>query len=174
MFNSIVVAFDGSPHAIRALEIGSELAGRDKARLGIIYVIDKSHMHIPEEMREMGEAEHVIDPIPKMQLNYENAPVAMMSSLAQANADSLDAMFHYADFIVKQAESGVSKAGAAQVDSQVAQGDPAEEIVAFAKNCKADLIVCGSRGLGKWKSMILGSTSNKLSQLSACSCLTVK
>ncbi|HUV21800.1 MAG TPA: universal stress protein [Gammaproteobacteria bacterium] len=174
MFNSIVVAFDGSPHANRALEIGSELAARDKATLNIIYVIDKSHLHVPEAIREMGETEHVIDPMPKVQVNYENAPTSMMSALAQANADSLDAMFQYADFIVGQAESGARHAGAAKVDSKVAQGDPAEEIITFAKNRKADLIVCGSRGLGKWKSMLLGSISSKLVQLSTCSCLTVK
>ena len=52
MFKSIVVAFDGSDYANRALEIASSLAGQMQVPLGIIHVIDSSHMQIPDEMRE--------------------------------------------------------------------------------------------------------------------------
>ncbi len=58
MFRSIVVAFDGSLHASRALEIGATLAGQEQIPLGIIYAIDASQMKIPDEMRKMGEIEH--------------------------------------------------------------------------------------------------------------------
>ena len=40
MFDSIVVAYDGSASAERALEAGSKLAAGKQARLGIVYVID--------------------------------------------------------------------------------------------------------------------------------------
>ena len=66
------------------------------------------------------------------------------------------------------------EAGASTVESKVVLGDPAEEIVAYARDRKADLIITGSRGLGKLKSFVLGSTSNKVTQLADCSCLTVK
>ncbi len=174
MFKSIVVAFDGSTHASKALEIGAGLASQTQIPLGIIYVIDRSHMNIPEEMRKMGEIEHLIEPSEKMVVNIENAPASMMSSLAQANADSQAAMFHYADFLVEQAGKGAKSAGVQQVDVKATLGDPAEEVVAFAKDREADLIICGNRGFGKLKSMVLGSISNKITQLAECSCLTVK
>ena len=47
-------------------------------------------------------------------------------------------------------------------------------VVAFAIDRNADLIVCGSRGFGRMKSLLLGSTSHKIAQLAQCSCLTVK
>ena len=174
MFKSIVIAFDGSPHAGKALELAAQMAREQKAGLGIIYVVDRLHTHVPEEMRQMAEVEHLIDPRPKMMVNFENAPATMMSSMAQTSADTQDALYQYADFLVEQAKKNAKQAGAGEIETRVAQGDPAEETVAFARDRDADLIICGSRGFGKLKSVLLGSVSHKIAQLAACSCLTVK
>ena len=74
MFKSIVVAFDGSDYANRALEIASSLAQQGQVSLGIIYVIDSSHMRIPDDMRRIGEIEHIIEPMPRLVVNFEQAP----------------------------------------------------------------------------------------------------
>jgi nucleotide-binding universal stress UspA family protein len=174
MFKSIVVAFDGSVHSSKALEIGATLAAHEQIPLGIIYVIDDSHMQIPEEMRKMAEIEHIIEPMPQYVVNFAAAPVNLISTMSQNSSDSERAMFHYADFLVEQAEQNARDLGAEKIESRSVLGDPAEEIVAFAKDRGADLIVTGSRGFGKVKSALLGSTSSKLSQLADCSCLTVK
>lgn len=174
MFKSIVVAFDGSPHSGKALELGAGLAHEGNAALGIIYVVDRMHTHVPEEMRRMAEVEHLIDPRPKMMVNFENAPAAMMSSMAQTSSDTQDALYQYADFLVDQAKKNAQQAGAEEIETSIAQGDPAEQTVAFAEERDADLIICGSRGFGKLKSVLLGSVSHKISQLASCSCLTVK
>jgi nucleotide-binding universal stress UspA family protein len=71
MFKSIVVAFDGSDYANRALEAASSLALQQQAPLGIIYVIDTGHMKIPDEMRRMGEVEHIIEPMPRLVVRFE-------------------------------------------------------------------------------------------------------
>ncbi len=174
MFKSIVVGFDGSAHASRALEIGAELAARDDLPLGIIHVIDAAHMHIPDEAREMGKIEHLIEPAPRMVVRFENAPAAMMSSMAQAHEDSQTAMFQYADFLVGEAVRNCRDSGAMRSESEVKLGDPADQIVRYARERGADLIITGSRGLGKIKRLVLGSTSQKIAQLAKCSCLTVK
>ena len=174
MFKSIVVAFDGSVHASKALEIGATMAAHEKLPLGIIYVIDASHMKIPEEVRKMGEIEHVIEPMPSMLVNLENAPANMMSNMAQTSSDSEKAMFQYADFLVEQARESAMYHGAQDVDARAVLGSPAEEVVVFARDRKADLIISGSRGFGKLKSLLLGSTSHKIAQLADCSCLTIK
>jgi nucleotide-binding universal stress UspA family protein len=174
MFKSIVVAFDGSVHSSKALEIGATLAGQQKIPLGIIYAIDVSHMRIPDEMREMGEIEHIIEPMPSMRVNLENAPENMVSTMARASTDSKKAMFQYADFLAQEAQASAKNHGAEDVEARAVLGDPAEEVVAFARDRDADLIISGSRGFGRLKSLLLGSTSHKIAQLAECSCLTVK
>ncbi len=174
MFKSIVVAFDGSVHSSKALETGASLAGQLKIPLGIIYVIDASHMRIPDEMREMGEIEHIIEPMPSMRVNLENAPENLVSTMVRASTDSEKAMFQYADFLAQEARASAKNHGAEDVEARAVLGDPAEEIVAFARDRNADLIICGSRGFGRLKSLLLGSTSHKITQLAECSCLTVK
>jgi nucleotide-binding universal stress UspA family protein len=52
-------------------------------------------------------------------------------------------------------------------------GDPADQIIACAKNCSADLIVTGRRGLGSISSLFQGSTTLRVNQLAKCACLSV-
>jgi nucleotide-binding universal stress UspA family protein len=174
MFKSIVVAFDGSIHAGKALEIGATLAAQEQAPLGIIYVVDASHMEISPEIRRMGEIEHTIDPVPRMVVSLEEAPASLVSTMAQASVGAEKAMVQYSDFLVGQARQSALQHGAAEVESRAVSGNPAEEVVAFARDREADLIICGSRGFGRVKSLLLGSTSHKITQLAECSCLTVK
>lgn len=174
MFNSIVVAFDGSAQALKALEIGAALASREEVPLGIIYVIDTQHMAMPDGLREMAEAEHLMEPVSMMPINFQSAPADLMKSMEKNAAESVRALKYFADFIIKQAKRGASEAGAKDVETSVAGGNPAKEIITFANARKADLIVIGSRGFGALKSLALGSTSNKVAQLANCTCLTVK
>ena len=174
MFKSVVAAFDGSPHAGRALQVGAELAAGDEARLGIIYVVDKSQLQIPEEMRNLGVTEGVLEPMSSIQINFANAPATMLDTMARLGADSLKTMVEYADFLLAEAEKHARQAGVTDVETAVEQGNPAEEIAAYAAAREADLIVCGSRGMGRWKSLLLGSTSSKLNQIAGCSCLIVR
>jgi nucleotide-binding universal stress UspA family protein len=55
-----------------------------------------------------------------------------------------------------------------------ARGDPADEILRNAERRKVDLIVMGSRGLGKFSRVILGSVSTKVLSNAKCTCITVK
>jgi nucleotide-binding universal stress UspA family protein len=174
MFTCIVVAFDGSPHATRALNTAARLAVENKAPLGIIHVVEPSHMTVPDDVQRMVEVEHVIQPAPRLLVNLENVPVEIVSSLTKAAAESQRTAFQLADYIVKLAEDDARRAGVEDVDTEVLIGNPAEEILNFAKSREADLIVTGRRGFGKLKSMLMGSTSNKITQHAECSCLTVK
>lgn len=54
------------------------------------------------------------------------------------------------------------------------RGDAATEIMDYVKAEKIDLIVAGSRGLGNFKSIWVGSVSRKLVHYSDCSVLIVK
>ncbi len=174
MFKSIVVAFDGSPHASKALEIAAGLAAQENARLGIAYVIDVSHMTVPDDLRRMGEVEHIIDPKPSMPIDFGRAPVSTLSSMSELSQQSDRALFQYSEFLLEQAEASARQCGVSNIDSRALQGDPAEEVVTYARDQQADLIVCGNRGFGKLKTLLLGSISHKIAQMAECSCMTVK
>jgi nucleotide-binding universal stress UspA family protein len=94
--------------------------------------------------------------------------------MTQNSADSEKAMLQYADFLVEQARQTAQEYGVQNIDARAVLGSPAEEVVAFARDREADLIVSGSRGFGRLKSMLLGSTSHKIAQLAECSCLTAR
>ncbi|WP_342551192.1 universal stress protein [Paenibacillus sp. FSL R7-0652] len=53
------------------------------------------------------------------------------------------------------------------------KGDPAYEILKYARETEQQLIIIGSRGLIGVKGMMLGSVSHKVSQLSSCPVLIV-
>lgn len=53
------------------------------------------------------------------------------------------------------------------------QGDPAHELLNYARDTEQQLIIIGSRGLRGIKEMLLGSVSHKVSQLSSCPVLIV-
>ena len=61
-----------------------------------------------------------------------------------------------------------------KVESVVMEGDPASNIVGYAEKGGFGMIVMGSRGLGKFKGMVLGSTSRKVLQNAKCPVLIVK
>ncbi len=52
-----------------------------------------------------------------------------------------------------------------KVEEHVEFGDPADEILAAAEKYGADLIVVGSRGLGEYAELLLGSVSRKVLHL---------
>jgi nucleotide-binding universal stress UspA family protein len=174
MFKSIVVAVDGSSQSFRALEIGAELAARDQARLGLVYVVDSNHMEASEDLLRMAEVEHVIQPGgANIQTNFENLPFSVTKSMSETAANSQRALYQMADHIVELAERKGREAGVKQVQTSVEIGRPADRIVAFSKSQNADLIISGRRGLGLLKSLFLVSTSHKISQLADCSAMTV-
>jgi nucleotide-binding universal stress UspA family protein len=53
-------------------------------------------------------------------------------------------------------------------------GDPAQTICSMAKESLFELIVMGSRGLGRFSEVILGSVSHKVIQHAPCPVLIVK
>jgi nucleotide-binding universal stress UspA family protein len=62
----------------------------------------------------------------------------------------------------------------ARTEIVVMEGDPAENIVRYATRKNFDMIVMGSRGLGRLKEMVLGSTSRKVLNGAKCPVLIVK
>ena len=61
-----------------------------------------------------------------------------------------------------------------KITSEIIQGSPAQVIVDEAESWGADLIIVGSRGLGIWNRIVLGSVSNAVVHHAKCSVEVVR
>jgi nucleotide-binding universal stress UspA family protein len=78
------------------------------------------------------------------------------------------------DLLLEKLSADVRARGLANVATRLLNGDPADEILAYASETGVDLIVTGSRGLGGLKSLFLGSVSRRLVENATTPCLVVK
>ena len=76
--------------------------------------------------------------------------------------------------IIAAAEDEARGHGIEHIKTAVAEGDPAERIIDYAKDHDVDIIVIGSRGLGTFKGLLLGSVSNKVTHRADRTCVIVR
>lgn len=62
----------------------------------------------------------------------------------------------------------------AEIHTELIEGDPAEAIIDVAQTRGSDIIVMGSRGLGRLAGLVLGSTSQKVVSNALCPVLIVR
>ena len=104
-------------------------------------------------------------------------PATWVEGLTLVPGDLIDSAYEVAETIKKSVWERVTAAlqGRDQEWVQVDRnGYPPDEIVEYAETIDAGLIVVGSRGFGDLKSLLLGSTSHRVSHLSPCNVLIVK
>ena len=140
MFDNILLAVDGSDHALRAASAAGELVRTLNSHMLRIVVS--------------------YDPIPPY-LGEPNLQQAIDSRLLQANAIL---------------EAAVQAVGEVPVDvhTELIEGSAAEAIISVAVTRENDLIVMGSRGLGRIAGAVLGSTSQKVVAHAPCPVLIVR
>lgn len=148
MTKKILIPFDGSEHSKRAILFAADVAQQHNSELFLVHVVkDKD---IPPEILEYIKSEKI------------NGGIGKVSAKLISEG------------IMKAAQKQIQEMGLQIAKSMVFRGDPAEEIIQFAKNNDIDMIVIGSRGLGKIKGLLLGSVSSKVCHLAECTCVTVK
>jgi nucleotide-binding universal stress UspA family protein len=139
MFERILLAVDGSDHAVRAAKVAADLARRMESELRIVAAYDP----IPPFLGE-----------PNMQ-------------------EAINARLEDAQSILKAAKAVVGEVPGG-VHTEMLEGNSAEAIIEVAKTRKSDLIVMGSRGLGRLAGLVLGSTSQKVVSHAPCPVLIVR
>lgn len=148
MVKKILIPFDGSEHAKRAILFAADIAQKHQSEIFLVHVVrDKD---IPSEILDYIESEKIDGGIGKVSAKL------------------------ISEGIMKAAQKQIQDMGLKIAKSAVFRGDPAEEIIKFAKTNDIDMIVIGSRGLGKIKGLLLGSVSSKVCHLAECTCVTVK
>ena len=129
--------------------------GSDHARKAIGYASD-----IATKYKATVYLIHVVPPV---------------GSWAEVDVEKIqDNQQKFANQIIEEAEKEVKKKGVESYQSTILQGQPAGEIIEFARKNNVDMIVMGSHGAGKVEMLMLGSVSNKVCHLADCTCVTVK
>ncbi len=85
-----------------------------------------------------------------------------------------DSQEKFARKVIEDAEKEVKGKGVEDFQSTILQGNPAREILAFAKKKNIDTIFMGSRGAGSIEGLLLGSVSSQVCHLAESPCVTVK
>jgi len=148
MIKKILVPVDGSEHANRAVELAANLASQYDATIHLLHVVTLTE--IPDGIREYMKLERI----------NESPYIVALQSLG--------------DHVVEAASQKAKEKGAEHVHTTVMEGDPAQSIIDYAKKGGFDMIVIGSRGLGKFQGVMLGSVSTKVCHFADQTCITVK
>ncbi len=74
-----------------------------------------------------------------------------------------------AQAVIEAALSKLNTATSLKVSSEIIPGSPRRVIAEEAERWEADLIVIGSRGLGTWNRLLLGSVSSSVVHHAPCS-----
>ncbi|GGK55537.1 universal stress protein [Haloarcula sebkhae] len=141
MFDTVVIATDGSGSAERAVEAALDLAARFDATVHGLYVVDTGEVETtPKEVRE-----------------------ALERALATTGGRALS-------FILEAADAEADE----ELVTAVREGDPADEICAYAVEHDADVIVSGTRGRHGEHGYLLGSVAEELVREAPMPLLTVR
>ncbi len=147
MYKKICVAVDGSEMSLQAVISASEIATAFSADLLLLHVIRP--MKIPSELERYIKSD----------------------DLAKLRSTALEEVGRE---IMTKALDTAREQGAEKVTAKVVKGDPAGTIIKQATKFDADLIVVGTRGLGKVEGAFIGSISRKIADISTISMLIVK
>jgi nucleotide-binding universal stress UspA family protein len=143
----VLVAVDGSEHSKKAVDLAIDMA--KKWRAGIVLIHVKEERGVPEGLEEWMKLEGV-----------------------RSFADYFE-MACRSDQFLGEAEERI-KTARQKVERICVNGDPADEILKAAEIRNVDMIIMGSRGLGRFSRSFMGSVSTKVCNHANRTCVTVK
>jgi nucleotide-binding universal stress UspA family protein len=143
----ILVAVDRSEPSLRAVDIAADMAAKYGAALMLVTA-----------MRDVGRP----DPGMEAYVRSEHISEPPITLEIEGVRNGLTEVRHR-----------VTAKGAKDVSVNVVLGDPAEQILAVAKDSQADMIVMGNRGHGPLAGLLLGSVAQKVISLALCAVLVV-
>lgn len=147
MFDKIVVGIDGSETSETALSLACDIAAKYGSELHLV--------HTPQP--------HTV----------AFAMGAVAGYHAVTTMPSPEEVRKASDKILNSGKKIAKSHGQTITQTYSDAGEPADQIIACAENCGADLIVTGRRGLGSIGALVQGSTSQQINHLAKCACLSV-
>ena len=175
MINKLLLAVDGSVNAERAADVAGELAAKLNAELFVVHVL--MHGRPPAELVHMAEVEHIVKEAytsvsPGLSYVTGSHPELLGGQPDDPRTGRI--ITAVGEQILGRAKARCTDQGAETVKTAVRAGDFAEEILTAAKEYGADMLVVGSRGLGRITSTVLGSVSQKVLHHADCTVVTVR
>ncbi len=98
---------------------------------------------------------------------------AELRRLASVGGDVSAALESASNQVLKRAKKRALRLGVAAPKLQAEWGDPAETIIDAVRREKADIVVVGRRGRGRLSALLLGSVSQKVTNLAPCIVMVV-
>lgn len=176
MKKHIFVATDGSDIAMKAVDLAAELAARFDVPLTIGHVLQFGRPS--KELARMADVEHIVDTVRQTsKVDFEllsGSGGGDIFASSRPSSDTVRAITLIGEEILKRAADRARDLGAKTVDTMSSDDDPADGIIDMAEKAGADMIVVGHRGLGRIKSLILGSVAHKVNQNAECTVVTVR
>jgi len=176
MKQHILVATDGSDAAMKAVDLVAELAARFEVPLTIGHVLQFGRPS--KELKRMADVEHIVESVNrKSKLDFEllsGSGGGDIFATSRPASDTVRAITLIGEEILSRAADRARELGVKQVDTRTADDDPADGILKMADEVGADMIVVGHRGLGRLKTLLVGSVALKVTQHAACTVVTVR
>lgn len=175
MIKKILVPTDGSDHANKAIDLAADLAGKYQAEVVLLHVLlqHTSVYDLKVLAEKYGAGKDTID-----KLDEVSEAIIEASSAGYGGPISLpapiEAVRAIGDAICGNALERVKSKSVDKVKASVVGGSAADAILEAADAEGVDMIVMGSRGLGKLADMLMGSVSHKVSHHCKVTCVTVK
>lgn len=175
MIKKILVPTDGSDHANKAIDLAADLADKYKADIVVLHVLMN---HVPVyELKVLAERYNAgqetinkLDEVSEAMFSASTAgyggPVTLPAPVETVQA--------VADAICSDALKRVGSKYAGKARASIVGGAAADSILEIAGAEGTDMIVMGSRGLGKLAGVLMGSVSHKVAHHAECTCVTVK
>lgn len=145
---NILVPLDGSSNADRALDAAILIAEKFQSEIFLINVVDRYIIDFATDVEGFTIPDSAVTKIKTIYL--ENAKKILNEKYNKIRQKNIKCTY------------------------EVLVGDVAEKIINFSKENSVDLIVIGARGLSKFKQLMLGSVSYKVSIGAKCPVMIVK
>lgn len=145
----VLLATDGSDQAMRAAETVQTIIGPHGAEVTLLHVLP-----------DPATVTAAISPAGVM------VPVPAATDPDISGEDRAEQVLTYTRHVLGFEDE--------RVETMVRHGVAHEEIVAAAEEGDYGLVVVGSRGIGGWKGVLMGSVSKKVAELAPCPVMIVK
>lgn len=174
----ILVPFDGSKAAERALDVAVDLALQHDASISLLHVllhdaeadpllnlpgISAAGEAVVDELKRLAQAPEPTRTVEEQMAN-PGAPVRPAPAILLRIIGAQ---------VLGWAKSHVEEQGARARSLNLVDGRAAESILATASEIGADAIVMGTRGLRPMEAITVGSVSQEVCRTSKCSCIMV-
>lgn len=175
MIKKIIVPTDGSDHANKAIDLAADLATKYDSEVIVLHVLLRyqSVFDLLALANTLKADQKLVDKLEELSDASVQAAASAYEGMVSIPAPD-DITEQIGELICENAKTRLAAKSCTNVRTYAVDGSPADCILKAEEHEGADMIVMGSRGLGKVADLFLGSVSQKVSHLSKCTCVTVK